>query len=373
MAAMSRPPGTRRSPQPRGTRPVRATVRRLVVTLVMAGALAAGAAPVSATEPFTLHASLFDGCVTLVGAQNSLASVAQIAESGETLQVMTVGSGPNGIANGCFTEPVAAGMRIWVNQNAVTRTITIPSLTMKIDRVGDVVSGHAPAGTKVSIQVTHWITLGSGASYAKTPIANSKGAWTADFTSKINFIGGDLVTSSMINAKGDTFALTAYAPRLVVQAGTSKLSGTLLPGGHTTAVLKSSTGVTRATAYLSSVDAETDATGLFMKAGGAAATVRTGDVVTAPFATDARVKVVPFTIVADAASDHISGSCPAGRQMLVMAYHGSSSSGGYLQCSSTGNFALDLSATYDFASGDLVKVTTRQASGDELVRIAHVP
>lgn len=336
--------------------------RHPLIALPLAGLLAGLlVGPASAGMPFALGITVLGECATATG-PGSTAGADQLDAAGAVIQHTTANT-VFGNYSLCFNEPFVPGMKLRVTIGSDTRTLTVPTLSMKINRQTDVVSGLAPKSVALQVQVTDANMNGSGLLKTRSITSTATGTYSTDMTSLVNMIGGDSVRLMYKTAAGDVFWLATATPQLVVMTGSSRI-GANLPAGMTTSVkLTTSTGVARGATVLSSAAERTLTTGMLVSAAGVAVTARVGDKVSASFAADTAMTIKAQTLAADVATKVVSGICPAGRPLLVTIWRDALYAQFSGACAGDGTWAVNVTS-YGLQADDKVVLDTRTGAGD---------
>ncbi len=201
----------------------------------------------------------------------------------------------------CFAHAPIAGDRIRLVHFNKDRTVRVPELTIGLDRVTNVVRGHAPAGKPIGLAYVACDAAGHCADGpAVMVIANSHGRYRKDLSPAIDIDGSDLVRAEYTNAHEDLFYRGARAPYMTITSP-DRISLSCLPRGTTTVRLLSSTGVLRAVGSFHMQRDCGTVSGRFRKHGHSV-NIHAGDRVKSDFASDA--KLIWPTSVAVAASGY---------------------------------------------------------------------
>lgn len=190
----------------------------------------------------------------------------------------------------CFTRhrPVT-GNRIRLVHLTLDRTVRVPDLTVSLDRVTNVVRGHAPAGKAITLVYGACTAAGDCTESAPiTATADRLGGYRKDLSSSsIDIDGSDLVRASYTNSQGDLFEREGRAPYMTISRP-NRMSLSCLPAGTTTVRLLSGTGVLRAVKAFRTQGGCGRASGTFRK-NGRAVNIHAGDRIKSDFASDARM------------------------------------------------------------------------------------
>lgn len=343
-----------------------------------AGALAlataaslAGAPAVGATAPlFLFNVQVNSECVYLnQGPASVFTTISQLDPAGAPVEIRGITLDSGGSGGVCMAEPFYPGMKVSALVNGTTRTLTVPKLTVKVDRVTDVVSGVAPKGSSLTIQVVHWANYATSATTTVNKTATSTGTYSTDLTSKVNVIGGDRASVTLNYASGDSAGARTMVTSVGVRIGSPKVEAQLGTGETGVVSLKDAAGVLRAKAGLSFSGWDPSTKGLFV-AGGSAVSTRVGDKVAAPLGGGVAFTVANLTVTTNVSTNVISGVCQANRALKVLVHNDSpyKSEEFKLVCTSGGTYTLNVTATVDLQTADKVLVTMRLSTGDQVSR-----
>jgi hypothetical protein len=206
----------------------------------------------------------------------------------------------------CFVHTPVAGNRIRLVHFNHDRTVSVPDLTIALDRVTNVVHGHAPAGKTVDLTYAACDAAGRcGKSPAVTVNANSHGRYRKDLSPSIDIDGSDVVRASYTNSHEDRFYRDARAPYMTITSP-DRISLSCLPIGTTTVRLLSATGALRAIKSFHSQGVCGTVSGRFRK-NGHAVNIHAGDRIRSDFASDARLVWPTVSVAAHGYS--YSGRC----------------------------------------------------------------
>ena len=207
----------------------------------------------------------------------------------------------------CFRDHVpVAGNRIRLTNGTFERTVSVPDLTIALDRVTNVVRGRAPAGRTIDLAYAACDSEGLCVKASPIPVtANSHGRYRTDLSGSIDIDGSDIVRAIYTNAHDDRFYREGRAPWMTIK-GPNRFSLSCLPTGTTTVRLLSPTGALRASRSFHTTRGCRTVSGMFRK-DGHAVNIRGGDRIRSDFASDARM-VWPSPFVSASGFDY-SGRC----------------------------------------------------------------
>lgn len=325
----------------------------------------------AAATPITFTAAYGDSCVNVSGPVGSTGSLRLLNSSGAQLDSQAVDLAGDGEDLDCFEIDPLPGMKVSATLDGTTRTWTLPKLSVRIDRATDVVRGQAPAGKTVRLRVRHYSGFNSFGYWNTTKTASSAGTYSKDLTSLVNIRGGDTVSATYISSAGDRISVQEVAPRIQVWIGRSRFGAELLTGTGGKVTLRNAAGTYRATGVVSYIPLYEEGVldySQFLNDGDPR-TVRAGDKVSSTIQSDMSFTVPTITVAADAASDGVTGTCPAGKQLrLRVAHEGSQQFEATGTCTGAGTFAFDTTGFYDIVAGDRAEIAFRFVKGDLVAR-----
>lgn len=362
----------------------RATSRRVrplaaVATLTLA---AAAVAPTSAnaSPSFVFYVFYGSPCVNGTGPANDTLTITLRNGAGTlvgTRSATTNGSGAISMSS-CFNRGITGLDHIKATDKSVSRGIAVPKLTINVNRVTDVVSGHAPAGKSVTFSGCHYAQWLDCMSITGGVTATGSGTYSKDFTPTVDLRGTDFVYADYFGPAGDRFEVERYVQTMQVDVGTKYLLGYTNPGTHVTVQLKTASGTLKGTAS----DVADAASGYWSanlrNSGGTAVMARAGQTVRGTWAGDGALTIPTTSVTGNAATDHISGRCLVGSPVKVRAYHPDFSDTAFAAgtANGTGNFNVDMSSVafpIDLRHGDLIEAWCLTPHGDAVEFTGSVP
>ena len=303
----------------------------------------------------------------------------------ETLTADTDGGNWDFCSNDRRVRP---GDVIKATVNSVVHQLVIPNLTLRLDRVTNVVRGRAPAGTTV-----HLIQP-----FATDVTANAKGKWSYSSPST-DFYGGVGGRFQWISAGNDTIDVRSISAQLIVWIGKARFDGwTIAPKQPVKAFLYAESPGVDPTLTLRGKGKTTsgyanDFVGHFYGADGRRVNIRAGDHVSAlSIASDAEWIVPQIDGTANKATNVVNGHCedtgtrlPYYHAAIVKPNHESGGSSVWGILDGDGNFSIDFddpaaspgvykgSEPSDVQSGDALHIWCEQNTGDYAVRVIQIP
>ena len=285
-----------------------------------------------------------------------------------------VTSSESGYVSACFTDQVASGDRLRASVSGTTRTVTVPKLSLTIDRVTDVLSGVAPAGADLQFSAYKYagLTSTSEQRYAYAT-ANAAGSYSVDISSTFNLIGGDYVYGS-VSVGSDYYTVSNTAGYVHVLRASPLIDGVLGQSRSATITLMTATNAVRARAVVVGESATGSFNGRFITTTGIPVNARLGDKVSGSFASDAAFTIPDVRVSADAATDVVTGKCPPSRSYKLFARRANYSQQVTRTGTSgpTGVFTRDLTGSLDIVAGDVLEVWCKLPTGDQVGRRGRV-
>jgi hypothetical protein len=189
----------------------------------------------------------------------------------------------------CFssTHVPVNGNKIRLIHWTVDRTVGVPDLTIALDRVTNVVRGHAPAGKAIELDYESCDAMGRCTEEPPVPAtANAQGRYQQDL-SPIDIDGSDLVRALYTNPHDDLFYRDGQAPFMTIKSP-NKVSLSCLSAGTTTVRLLDTDGTLRSSLSFHTSGACKNASGAFRRSG-EAVNIHVGDRILSSFASDAKM------------------------------------------------------------------------------------
>ncbi len=351
--------------------------RRLSIALV-AAAMGIGllAAPATATATVRFSVQLGSLCMNGWGPVSVSGTAYLLDGTGAVLgsdPVTTDGSG-YWYTTPCFGTKILSGMKVKATFGATTRTVAVPTLSMRINRATDVFSGLGPASAALSLVVTRSIGFASQPGVIVPVTVGSSGSWSKDTTATADVHGGDYAEVQYTPSTGDMFYVYEYVPQVKVMLGSSDFSGDILTGSLLSAVLRTSGGATRAHGYLSGTYGYNVAGG-WATSTGLPVVPGVGNVVASDAGSDGTFTVGYVGATVTTSTDVVAGSCIAGQPYEIAVMHPSPYSYKTVTgtCPAGATYSRDVTSTTDIVSGDTVTVSSKLASGDMIQRQKIAP
>lgn len=287
--------------------------RSLFVMLPLAAGMLAPASPAAAAAPITFHHTTGSRCVAGLKPATGRITVRLVAPNGRLRATRT--SAAAGASQGgyevCFPVTPRPGDRIRGVRGSVQRTVTVPTLTIAVDRVTDVVSGQGPRGRRLEMVAQHCDVTGN----CEIPVtrnvsANDRGRYRRDLTSAVDLRGMDRVHVELSTSAGDEFQAITRAPFFQV-GSPDRVAAYCASGGTRSVMLRRADGRERARATFGSPHRCTSSllASLSKRFGrnGTVVEPATGNIIRSNIATDARL-VWPGPSLA-IGNDSMTGLC----------------------------------------------------------------
>ncbi|MCY7417501.1 MAG: hypothetical protein LH650_03220 [Chloroflexi bacterium] len=341
-------------------------IRSLTGILLLGGSiLAAGLlAPATALakEYMRLDMVLGSECVSGYKLNPTPIIVKLLRADGTTLRTRhddTTGS----LWNVCFGRVPVAGNKLKLDngdQPGDKRTINVPDLTLVIDRVKNVVSGHAPAGRSLTLGYSECYPAGCTAPIERTKTANSRGRYSKDLSGDIDIDGSDRVEVRYSGQNGDTFSRSSYAPYMAISAP-GGISMSCMPTGTQTVQLRTTGGTLRASKSFTTTQDCTGAFGFFRKDGQKVA-VHVGNRISSNFAADASLTWPAMSVGGSGTT--LAGRCVNDVGYVVFIYRGSFGTIASGTTDGTGHFTT--TPLWTFQGGDKLNLICETRRGDQV-------
>jgi hypothetical protein len=346
--------------------------RAAIVVLLVSCLVPAGAA--AASGGISVFVGMGDQCVTVAASHSTTVTGRLVAPSGAFLGARHATVGDLGAVELCYGQSIGPGERIkftWSGATSGARTVTIPRLSVHADRVHDVVSGLAPAGSTVELDLTaaDW-RVNAGSSLFRDAIADAHGRYQLDVSADRNIVGGDGIAVDIRRAS-DIFHVFVAVPYIRLTLRHPEMEAQLEPYQDATFTLTSASRGPKGRAHLLG-GPTAGAEGTFWRnAGGTFVTPMPGDRVASDLAGDASFRVPRIDLTASASSDVVAGSCVgAPRYAITMSSPGGTRSGSFVGTpASDGSFSHDFAGDPDIQPGDTAVVECIRATGDRVARL----
>jgi uncharacterized repeat protein (TIGR01451 family) len=298
---------------------------------------------------------------------SSVSVVVKDAPGGATVysnpSVPTDGNGNFNLFCG-FGPDLAPGMEITVSDGSSTKVLLLADLS--IDQVNpgtDTVSGTAPPGAQVNVGVNN-PPSGGGANL--TVIADTSGAWTADFTGTFDITGGTNANASVRDEDGDSTFVNKSTPTISGDLSCNSVNGNgFAPSSSVSVVVKDAPG--GATVY-SNPSVPTDGIGNFNLFCGFGPDLVPGMEITVSDGPTTRVLVLADLSIdaVNLGADTVSGTAPSGAEVQVGVNNPPGPGGADLTviADTSGAWTADFTGTLDITGGTHATASVRDGDGD---------
>jgi hypothetical protein len=339
------------------------TLKRLLVLSALGAALVLPATA-QAASPISVQVIVGFSCVNGTGPANAKVVVTLRTPTGRFRDSFKTTSDQYGTWSDCFGSlfsPSAAingGDRLRIDAGNKSRSLTIPDLTPRIDRVTNMISGEADANAPLSIQITHLKSFKKFQQFSYSPNADGAGNWSIDTTGDFNLRGLDNVTVLSTNGS-DLFGALAYAPFVQVQHASNVLAGSVNPGTKLEFTLTDENAVEKGTATAGPFMFGVFEVTMFDDAG-KAMYPDGGDWLSSDLAPDATLQLPVSELRGSAATDTVSGRCMPDSSYLLVAKNDSF----YGTTNSAGEFGRYVGGRTNLRHGDHLSLSCMYQTGD---------
>jgi hypothetical protein len=350
--------------------------RRLAIGAVLAALLTALTATGinAATPPITFDVGIGDGCFFGTAKPNSYMRIAVRNARGVLQGRANTEVYDDGYWEFCdFYGVIRPGYEISArnfNENGTLRTsaMVVRDLSIRVDRITDVVSGRGPAHGTVLVTLSEWQFEPWGGDYSvqQAMPVNASGRWQHDFGSDgINIRGGAVGTVEWWNSSR-TVHITRYgaADQLWVWRDTPEFGGNVRMNGNIQVTLGDASGVVavghgQGDYYTGSF------WGLLADDRDELYDLQGGESLSAPDVGGGVAWTVPSGITSiAAATDVVSGKCFPNGRFLVSTSSDSDYGFKVGRAAGDGSFSRDMSSQMNLRPGDDVTVICYTGAGD---------
>lgn len=337
--------------------------RRLSLFLLLICTALAVPLTVVGRNPISVQVVIGDNCLSGLGPSRQDVIATLRTPDGAVRGRFQAASDKFGLWGGCFelNEPatfVNGGDQLRVVVGNHSRSITIPSLTPRVDRVSDTIVGTTRPHTSVDILIAHRESFRSTEFFFYSDKADALGRFEVDTSADFDLIGFDAVT--VVAGRGDDFfRATALAPGIQVADQSNFVTGSANDGRRVVLTLTDRNGRLKAKANAGSVQFGLFEASMF-NAEGRAAYPSTGDWLSGSFARDAAVQMPLNALTGVARTDHVTGKCmPASPYKLIVRHRRF-----FGFTDSKGRFERDLSFRVNVQRGDQISLYCMFPTGD---------
>ena len=239
-----------------------------------------------------------------------------------------------------------------------SRSVIIPQLTPKIDRVADTVEGSTRPNTPVDILIAHRSSFHGTDFLFYRKRADGDGKFKIDTSADFDLIGFDSVT--VLSQRGDDFfRATALAPGVEIAHASNFITGSANNGRKVGLLLTDRNRHIKAAVTAGSVQFGLFEASMF-KDDGRAAYPASGDWLIGSFARDGAVQMPLSAVAASARTEHVAGRCMPNAPFKLLVrkerFFGVTDSNGRL--------VVDTSRRMDVQRGDQLNLYCMFPTGD---------
>jgi len=291
-------------------------------------------------------------------------------------QTVTSDSGGNFSTNCDSSEQVEVGDTIRVTIGTRSRTLTVPKLTITVDRISNTVSGQGPAGDWVGVQACE---RAMGCYDASEPTDGTTGAYSHDFSSDVDITGAGYARVNWTSPQGDDIQSNADAQQILIWEGRTPWGGSFNASGpaglHFTVHLLngSLSNIGDGQAVL---NARGYSSGDILDSHGARVRAHAGDTIDATdLVSDAYFVLPAISVSGNATTDRVSGTCLPNSPFWFEAYapdysRDTTRSG---TTDGTGFFSRKITSSMNLKRGDHIDVECTLSTGDTVAKHITVP
>ena len=294
---------------------------RLSRAALVLGLLGAVPSMAAAAPAITVEVFVGDSCMTGTGPSNTAHVVTLRTPGGTVRGSFRTTSDEAGFWGGCFpfatNVSINGGDRLRIVAGSLARSLTVPRLEPRTNRVTDVISGIARPGATVDIVVEHRASFRQASSHEFAVRADAEGRFRVDTTSRVDVLGNDFVVV-LYEDGPDAFGALAVAPNMVVGNGSNTVTGSVNNGTDLTLWLRNASGVNKAVVTAGPIMFGFFQVSMF-RSDGRAAYAEPGDRLIGSFSSDARVRIPSSFLRGDAGTDVIEGRCMANASYELVA------------------------------------------------------
>lgn len=348
---------------------VRGGLATLAVLAALVSTVPVGS--VLATAVYTFDAGPGLSCIDGTGPFGQALTAVLKSPAGVVLSKKSTAADPEyGHWSVCFDVVVHSHDTLTARHLTVSRTVTVPVLTVHADRATNVVSGRAPPGKPLNVIYQECFAGGCNAPGSAMPVtAGGTGRYALDI-SPTDIDGSDQLDLSLLTLAGDTFHTQIAAPYFRARDfGRAALFFWKAEPGRITFTLRSSTGVLRATA---TNDRPTGGGYVYhFRNNGTPVVINRGNIITGDFAADTRMVVPAWSLTGDSGTGYVSGRCYPNQHVSVFVTTSPTSG---MSSSANSDSNGDFSAHFtSLESGWKLTADCEDKAGDQLRATGVVP
>ena len=347
--------------------------RRAAVALLLAALLTGlGAADALASRrPLTIRAEIGSGYVWGEVRDDAYVEVVVRDAVGRLLGRGLAGTYAGAWEFGGFPGAIFPGYRIKatafnINGKLGVRRLTVPNLTATVNRDTDTVSGKAPKGSRLVIEVfdSRWDAWNEPYYVEQAVKTDDTGSYTHDFSA-----GGASASVTWSNATGTASVQRAsvWAPFIAVGVGWADFYGIARRNVHIEATLTDGAANVFAVGHAVG-DRSGNYSGVFADANEEDYQLRAGDWLTVPaIGPDVNWRVPAGIQKVNATTDVVSGECfPGGRYGLYATDPVTGEAYQFGSADASGQFTADLTPLINVTRNSWVQATCWTSEGDSV-------
>jgi hypothetical protein len=326
-----------------------------VVTALMIAAAVSTPGSAGAAPGLTFDLELGGPCFRGVAPAGRSVELVLKAPDGATRAFTHAHAGGLGKYTTCFDVDIHGGDILVAHAGDLSRRWVVPRSTVRVDRVTDVVSGDAPAGSSVHVTVRQGPNFFGSPGHAEADVtAGPHGRYAIDFSSQLD-IGAGMAGVITIQAAGDTLRLVGYSLWVVTERGANTIYG--IASGPVDLELRAADGHLRAEARA------TDRYGQFLiylvDAHGSPTYPRAGDTIVVAQDADAHLLIPAGRLNGDPDANVLFGRCMPNAPFDLGVSHDDSGT-----ADETGHFRKDQSEHRSVKTGQFIEVYCHYPTGD---------
>lgn len=351
----------------------------MAVALILIASVLAPASPAAAAAQLRFDIGVRQRCVFGSAPGADQVTVALLGPDGKRRDRKRT-TPTSGQWSVCFAVVVRSGDRVRAVQGSLDRAVRVPSMSITVNRVTDVLAGTAPKGKDLVLRIGPCITpdRATCSELVDSPArSDAKGRYRRDMTSVRDIRGADQVQVVYENTAGDTFTARTFAPSFAVTAA-GRASLSCAPSGTHRVTARRSDGTLKGSATFPGPQACSAATPASkrLKRAGKNIGVVLGNVLRSDIATDARFTWPDMSVSRD--GDGAAGRCFRNGRFLVEVFR---SDGGALvrvgrrsgTAAGDGGFTATAIPDFSVQTGDRLRVTCQTLRGDRAVSALTSP
>ena len=266
-------------------------------------------------------------------------------------------------------QDLVPGMQVVVDDGVVTKELVLADVSIGIvDRLADTVSGGAPTGSTVYVDL--WDRF-AGQSFTTT--AGAGNTWTLDAGGMYDIAGGTDVQAAVRDDDGDTTSANRQPPRIDANLSYDSVSGEgFAPNGTVTVTIWQAPGGTE---LYSGTTPTWDDGSYWIDREQHTVDLEPGMQIAVTDGTDTKdLTLVPFEVVSvDPANDVVSGTGPAGEQVFVDVWDRNDEGWQSVTADGSGDWSADFAGTLDLTSSAHASASVQDADRDQTMADRSAP